>query len=798
MVSTGRTQSVNAVVTPAVDTSATGSIAGNTSIILALTSQASATIQLVPTGFSGTLNFEGSNDGGTTYYPLAVWPKGSISAGALINNVVNPAANAIYETNVAALSHARVRGSGVTAGSVAVTLRAGVATSAVAHTSPLPTGSNVIGSASLADPITPGNKATISQFHNADNQSPGGTAYGLLTGGVAQLLNGAGNIDRQRETGADGVAALGIVTGTAQLASQFSTNIGVTAVTAPFTSAKTLTPAAMSGTTRGVAWSIQVGSALGVDTGANYELVTVTAVTATTFSGLFTKAHAANATIIGFVYNQARDSTLADGASPGGMPAGTAYFWNQALNAGVGGLEIERSALGELDGATGAGTAVAAEYEFNGGGPPNAAGVENGLAFDRARSLQGKGRTTSTITTTVAGNLSVVFPTAAATGSITPGEAFILVGAGAGPETVYATAAWIPGSAATVPLQAAVVNTGQTSAYWDTYAASGPGLLGFTAIGVGIEEEALYDPVSAAQNQPAFYIERAATQDNAASPNVILESEALFNAFGNNGFERARSVLGKNLFSATLPGTVGAAGATTLTFTADPSTAAVGALKAGMQVMLWTAGTPPTNVELVIVAPSYVSGTVVPISTTLVAHPGAGTTVAQWEGFAAQGPALTGFLGTGMDIDEDCVYDPITGLYYLERAATADAVVGQNLVMENMGLLNLAGTFDRQRGAQGSAYVTDGGSTATAIAAGVVGNTVIKAAAGRLCRILATTVGTAASVLIYDNATTNTGTVIGALPANTPIGTYVFQTPAVNGITVAGAAANPAMTVAYL
>ncbi len=54
------------------------------------------------------------------------------------------------------------------------------------------------------------NEATIAQFHNADNQNPGGTAYGLLTGGVAQLLNAVGNLDRQRSAYADGMPTTGI------------------------------------------------------------------------------------------------------------------------------------------------------------------------------------------------------------------------------------------------------------------------------------------------------------------------------------------------------------------------------------------------------------------------------------------------------------------------------------------------------------------------------------------------------------------------------------------------------------
>jgi hypothetical protein len=85
----------------------------------------------------------------------------------------------------------------------------------------------------------------------------------------------------------------------------------------------------------------------------------------------------------------------------------------------------------------------------------------------------------------------------------------------------------------------------------------------------------------------------------------------------------------------------------------------------------------------------------------------------------------------------------------------------------------------------------------TAIAAGVATDTVIKATAGRLGKVIVTTTGTAA-LLIYDNATGHTGTVIGALPASPAVGAvYDFNMPAANGITVLGAAANPAVTISF-
>jgi len=92
---------------------------------------------------------------------------------------------------------------------------------------------------------------------------------------------------------------------------------------------------------------------------------------------------------------------------------------------------------------------------------------------------------------------------------------------------------------------------------------------------------------------------------------------------------------------------------------------------------------------------------------------------------------------------------------------------------------------------------TGGGATGT-VASGA-GNTVVKASAGRLCRVLVTTAGSGTgNVLFYDNASTNSGTVIGMVPATIAIGTfYTFDMPAVNGITVQNVASGPVLTVSY-
>ncbi|WP_294538114.1 hypothetical protein [uncultured Rhodoblastus sp.] len=60
----------------------------------------------------------------------------------------------------------------------------------------------------VADPTT-GLGANVAAFHNADNQALG-TVYGILTGGVDQLVNSAGNLDRKRGVSGDAMAITGL------------------------------------------------------------------------------------------------------------------------------------------------------------------------------------------------------------------------------------------------------------------------------------------------------------------------------------------------------------------------------------------------------------------------------------------------------------------------------------------------------------------------------------------------------------------------------------------------------------
>ena len=90
------------------------------------------------------------------------------------------------------------------------------------------------------------------------------------------------------------------------------------------------------------------------------------------------------------------------------------------------------------------------------------------------------------------------------------------------------------------------------------------------------------------------------------------------------------------------------------------------------------------------------------------------------------------------------------------------------------------------------------GTSCTAVAAATVADTVIKASAGRLARILVTAVGTA-NVLIFDNASGHTGTIIGVIKSSAAVGDVIeLRMPAANGITVQGSANNGGFTVSWV
>jgi hypothetical protein len=240
---------------------------------------------------------------------LAIYPK---IAGGADNVNVTPGSGVVIAT--------RDAGSGVEVQRVIPNTWSGGVATDISSTNPMPSNSTIKDGVGTA-------LATVAAFHNADNQAPSGFVNGLLTGGVAQLINSSGNLDRARETGVDGVSAIGISTGSAQVGSPFSTTIAANVSTG----AQTVTPAAMSGTNRGGAWSIQVGSVLSIANsgGGNSENVIVTAVASTTFTATFALSKTGpGVTVNGFVYNQERDATTGDAATGKGIVTATDYLFN--------------------------------------------------------------------------------------------------------------------------------------------------------------------------------------------------------------------------------------------------------------------------------------------------------------------------------------------------------------------------------------------------------------------------------------------------------------------------------------
>lgn len=79
------------------------------------------------------------------------------------------------------------------------------------------------------------------------------------------------------------------------------------------------------------------------------------------------------------------------------------------------------------------------------------------------------------------------------------------------------------------------------------------------------------------------------------------------------------------------------------------------------------------------------------------------------------------------------------------------------------------------------------------------GNTVVKNSAGALVSIVVTTAGTGSgNVLVYDNASTNSGTVLFALPATVSVATfYIINGWALAGITIQNVLNGPVLTVFY-
>ena len=124
-----------------------------------------------------------------------------------------------------------------------------------------------------------------------------------------------------------------------------------------------------------------------------------------------------------------------------------------------------------------------------------------------------------------------------------------------------------------------------------------------------------------------------------------------------------------------------------------------------------------------------------------------------------------------------------------------DATTGATYAQQLVEIADKSGVNVAKVDAQGAILVSSGGTTAVSVASATPG--AVKASAGRLCKVIITTLGTGSQVF-YDNASAASGTILFATAASAAVGTiYDVQAIAVNGIYAAGAASTPVCTVLY-
>lgn len=371
-------------------------------------------------------------------------------------------------------------------------------------------------SVTINDPVTKTNQVTVNQAHNADDQVSPASSFAMQTVGVTLIQSAVGATDRQTETSRHNVPANGIATGTQQLRSSINTTL-VGQVNLGSNSAFL---AATKFTNRGAPAWIQIGSILTIEPGtANQEVWRVETVNyatgAITFAGLgvgrvSTITHLTGVAVTTASYNEAVDATSPDGTIAAGMPAAMSFLWNQALNAGVGGAEIQRSAAGELDNASGSGTTLSAIYGYTGSG------------YDRVRLIQGKSRITSTSTVAESAG-STNFTFAALTG-LSAGQQVMFERGTANAEQLTVAQTW-NGANPVITTQPSAFAHGNTAIVeWSGFGANGPGTNPILPDGIDLEIDAHWDPVSL-----AFYQGLSATADGLPPQNVEVEMMGVYN-----------------------------------------------------------------------------------------------------------------------------------------------------------------------------------------------------------------------------------------------------------------------------
>ena len=100
--------------------------------------------------------------------------------------------------------------------------------------------------------------------------------------------------------------------------------------------------------------------------------------------------------------------------------------------------------------------------------------------------------------------------------------------------------------------------------------------------------------------------------------------------------------------------------------------------------------------------------------------------------------------------------------------------------------------------AGGKILATQNGGTSYLAIPAANGTTVVKAAPGRLCKIIVLTLA-AGIISVFDNASAASGTLLYKFTTNTPIGTVVdLEIPALNGITLDMIASTPQVLVTFI
>jgi hypothetical protein len=172
----------------------------------------------------------------------------------------------------------------------------------------------------IADPATAGALLNVSQFHNADNQALG-TFYGILSGGVAQVLNVVGNLDRARAANGDQLPATGVPASLSYLAQVFAPIVGTNTVSAGVGRVINLASTV----------AIKVNSVIQVDTGTNAEWCLVTAVNpnvSVTVANL-ALGHTTPYNVYPIALNMPRDAAgAADLANGAGIPSAVDYTYD--------------------------------------------------------------------------------------------------------------------------------------------------------------------------------------------------------------------------------------------------------------------------------------------------------------------------------------------------------------------------------------------------------------------------------------------------------------------------------------